>query len=78
MLVVPGGPARCVDGARARAQQGRLRLAQRGGALPARGSAGRGQEPVQRVLAAPAGRQPRWGEVAVGGKGVGERETLKF
>ena len=53
MLVVPGGAAGRVDGAFARAEEGGLRLAQRGGALPAKGPGGR-QEPVQRVVPAPA------------------------
>ena len=62
VLVVPGGSAGGVDGARACAEQGRLGLTQRGSALPARGPGG-GQQPVQRVLAAPAAKQQRAGQV---------------
>lgn len=58
VLVVPGRPTRRVDGSRASAEQRRLCFTQGGGALPAR-SPGRRQEAVQRVLAAPAGGQPR-------------------
>ena len=57
VLVVPGRPPRRVDGALAGAQQGRLRLALAGGALPGRAPGAHGWEkPVQglRVAAAAA------------------------
>lgn len=53
MLVVPGGPARCVDGPFGRAQEGRLGLALAGGPLPGRQAcADRLEEPVQGSVSA--------------------------
>lgn len=51
VLVVPGGPASCVDGPFGRAQEGRLGLALAGGPLPGREAcADRLEEPVQRSI----------------------------
>lgn len=63
VLVVPGWSAGRVDGALARAEQRWLRFAQRRGALPAKGPSG-GQEPVQRVLPAPAVKHTQQGRSA--------------
>lgn len=62
VLVVPGRPARRVDGASPRAEQGRLSFTQRGGALSAR-SAGGGQEPVQRVVSTPTAKHRQTGKL---------------
>lgn len=58
VLVVPGRPPRCVNGAFAGAQQGRLGLALAGGALPRRAPSAHGrEEPVQGLGIAAAGRR---------------------
>lgn len=58
MLVVPGGPASCVDGPFGRAQEGRLGLALAGGPLPGREAcADRLEEPVQGSIPAAAGKK---------------------
>lgn len=55
VLVVPGGPAGCVDGPFGRAQEGRLGLALAGGPLPGREAcADRLEEPVQGPIPAAA------------------------
>lgn len=62
MLVIPGRSASGVDGARACAQQRRLRFTQRGSTLSARGPSG-GQKPVQWVLPTPTAKQQAAGQV---------------
>ena len=58
VLVVPGRPPGCVDGALAGAQQGRLRLALAGGALPGRAPGAHGwEEPVQGLRIAAAEKE---------------------
>lgn len=58
VLVVPGGPASCVDGPLGRAQEGRLGLALAGGPLPGREAcADRLEEPVQGSIPAAAGKE---------------------